>query len=74
MIVWTDYDEAGLVIARSAVTLVKGIPTSIIARDFQEYDSIDGYELWLRRELKQGKHEQEQQLGGEKQWMKWIQT
>ncbi|WP_397538075.1 DUF2399 domain-containing protein [Rummeliibacillus pycnus] len=73
IIVWTDYDEAGLIIAQNAVKLVERIPTVIIARDYHEYSTIENYEIWLQTELQNGQHEQEQQLGGEQQWMKWIQ-
>lgn len=72
VIIWTDYDFAGLTIAKHAVHLV---PTSykIIGRDHRIFVHLEAYEKWLLNELETAEHEQEQQLGGVEQWMKWIQ-
>lgn len=66
--VWTDYDAAGVTIAKHAVDLLT-CPYKIIGRDNETFTSIDAYEQSV---LTKGKHEQEQQLGGVKQWLKWI--
>lgn len=72
VIIWTDYDEAGLIIARHAAKIAAGCQLKIIARDFTAYSSIEAYEAWFQTEC-QNEHEQEQQLGGEEQWYEWIQ-
>lgn len=66
--VWTDYDRAGVTIAKHAVELLT-CPYKIIGRDNDTFTSIDKYEQSV---LSKGKHEQEQQLGGVRQWLKWI--
>lgn len=70
--IWTDYNIAGLTIAKHAVNLVNS-SYKIIARDHQIFSNIEAYEQWLLGELKTAEHEQEQQLGDVEQWMKWIQ-
>lgn len=72
VMIWTDYDFAGLTIAKHAVNLVN-TSYKLIARDNQIFSNIDTYEKWLLNELKTAEHEQEQQLGDVEQWMKWIQ-
>lgn len=72
VMIWTDYDFAGLTIAKHAVNLVN-TSYKLIARDNQIFSNIKAYEKWLLSELKTAEHEQEQQLGDVDQWMKWIQ-
>ncbi|MEG0380868.1 MAG: DUF2399 domain-containing protein, partial [Kurthia sp.] len=72
ILIWTDYDFAGLTIAKHAAHLVN-TPYKIIARDGQIFDNIEAYEKWQLSELETAEHEQEQQLGDVEQWMKWIQ-
>jgi len=66
--VWTDYDAAGVTIAKHAVEHLT-CPYKIIGRDNDTFTSIEAYEQSV---LAKGKHEQEEQLGGVKQWLKWI--
>lgn len=66
--VWTDYDAAGVTIAKHAVELLS-CPYKIIGRDGQRFTTIEQYEQSV---LTEGEHEQEQQLGGVTQWIKWI--
>ncbi|WP_042476369.1 toprim domain-containing protein [Bacillus ndiopicus] len=68
VIIWTDYDEAGLTIAKKAINLLH-CPYKIIGRDGQLFTNIEQYEKWL---LHEGQHEQEQQLGGVEQWKAWV--
>ena len=72
VIVWTDFDVAGLTIAMHAVQMIN-TPYKIIARDNQTFSDIEAYKKWLLAELEIAEHEQEQQLGDVEQWMKWIQ-
>jgi len=72
VIVWTDFDSAGLTIAMHAVQMIN-TPYKIIARDNQIFSDIEVYKNWLLGELEVAEHEQEQQLGDVEQWMKWIQ-
>ena len=65
-IIWTDTDPAGITIAKNAAALISG-NVKIIGRDFELYHSIESYMANT-----QEAHEQEQQLGGVTQWMKWI--
>lgn len=66
-IIWTDTDVAGVTIAKYAVELVNG-PVKIVGRDFELYHSVDRY----ANAHEQNEHEQEQQLGGVTEWMKWV--
>lgn len=72
VMIWTDYDAAGLTIAKHAVNLVN-TSYKLIARENRIFPQIETYEKWLLSELKTAEHEQEQQLGDVDQWMKWIQ-
>ncbi|MGE8000342.1 DUF2399 domain-containing protein [Lysinibacillus sp. NPDC093190] len=72
VIIWTDFDVAGLTIAMHAVQMIN-TPYKIIARDNQTFSDIEAYKKWLLGELEIAEHEQEQQLGDVEQWMKWIQ-
>lgn len=72
VIIWTDFDAAGLTIAKHAVRLIN-TPYKIIARDHRIFSDIEAYEKMLLNELEIAEHEQEQQLGDVEQWMKWIQ-
>lgn len=72
VIIWTDFDVAGLIIAIHAVQMIK-TPYKIIARDNRTFSDIEAYKKWLLDELEIAEHEQEQQLGDIEQWMKWIQ-
>ncbi|WP_107838487.1 DUF2399 domain-containing protein [Metasolibacillus meyeri] len=68
VLIWTDYDVAGLTIAKNAIQLLS-CPYKIIGRHNQLFTDISLYEQWLQQE---GKHEQEQQLGGREQWETWV--
>lgn len=65
-IIWTDTDSAGITIAKYAAALVKGT-VKIVGRDYELYHSIESYATQV-----QEAHEQEQQLGGVEQWIKWV--
>lgn len=66
-IIWTDTDAAGVTIAKHAAKLVNG-PFKIVGRDFELYQVVDSY----AHAHEQNVHEQEQQLGGVAEWMKWV--
>lgn len=68
VLIWTDYDEAGLTIAKKAVQLLP-CPYKIIGRNSQMFADIVSYEQWLQHE---NHHEQEQQLGGVEEWKEWM--
>ena len=72
IMIWTDYDFAGLTIAKHAAHLVN-TSYKIIARNQQNFTNIEAYEKWLLGGLETAEHEQEQQLGDVEQWMKWTQ-
>ncbi|WP_338651836.1 DUF2399 domain-containing protein [Lysinibacillus sp. Y5S-8] len=65
-IIWTDTDNSGITIAKYAAALVKG-SVKIVGRDYKLYHSIESYAAQV-----QEAHEQEQQLGGVEQWIKWM--
>lgn len=65
-IIWTDTDSAGITIAKYAAELVKGT-VKIVGRDYELYHSIESFIAQV-----QEAHEQEQQLGGVEQWIKWM--
>ncbi|MEB7772433.1 DUF2399 domain-containing protein [Kurthia gibsonii] len=66
-IIWTDTDVAGITIAKHAAEIIDG-PVKWIGRDFEVYDV---FQLFEQAHVGRA-HEQEQQLGGVEQWMKWI--
>lgn len=66
-IIWTDTDEAGVSIAKHAVELING-PVKIVGHNLKLYDSIEQFAEAHKNQI----HEQEQQLGGVKDWMKWV--
>ncbi|MGE7113134.1 DUF2399 domain-containing protein [Lysinibacillus sp. NPDC047702] len=68
VLIWTDYDGAGLTIAKNAINLLT-CSYKIIGRNSQIFTDIVSYEQWLQHE---NLHEQEQQLGGVKEWKMWI--
>lgn len=72
VVIWTDYDESGLTIAKHAANLVQQTPTTFIGRDNQTFQEINKYEQWLQQAITENKHEQEQQLGGVNEWSKWL--
>lgn len=66
-IIWTDTDTAGVTIAKHAAEIVNG-PLKIVGRNFKTYNSVESFANAHEQEA----HEQEQQLGGVTQWMKWV--
>lgn len=68
VLVWTDYDAAGVTIAKHAVEILS-CPYKIIGRHGKTFTSIEAYE---QSYLEEGNHEQEQQLGDVQQWKSWI--
>ena len=66
-IIWTDTDTAGVTIAKHAAEIVNG-PFKIAGRNYKIYHSVESFANAHEQEA----HEQEQQLGGVTQWMKWV--
>lgn len=64
--IWTDTDSAGITIAKYAAALVKGT-VKIVGGDYELYHSIESFTAQVHEA-----HEQEQQLGGVEQWIKWM--
>lgn len=72
VIIWTDYDTAGLSIGRGLDGLITAANKRFIARNQQIFSTFTEYEKWLTKELKVAFHEQEQQLGDVAQWTQWL--
>lgn len=73
VMIWTDYDESGLSIAREAYTILpNNLNVKWIASNGDIYKDYTAYAHWLQKQLPETKREQEEVLGDEKQWKKWI--
>lgn len=74
VIIWTDIDEAGLVIAKDAADLVRAsnakikwvVPPLDVTTNQMEFE--DKYQI----AMKINREEQEQEMGGVEWWKKWI--
>lgn len=74
VIIWTDYDLAGLSIAEEALfALGKSVPTKWVGSEGTIFKDYKVYKEWLHTQLELGSREQEEFLGGETQWRNWIQ-
>lgn len=73
VIIWTDYDPSGLVIAEDAYDL---LPDSLIVKWISAegivYFHLEEYRKWYAEEMRSMKREQEEFLGDERIWKKWI--
>lgn len=73
VLIWTDYDESGLSIAYDAYRIVPDdVTVKWIASDGSIFRDYEAYKNWLQHQLSITKREQEEVLGDEKQWKKWI--
>lgn len=73
VLIWTDYDNAGLTIAEEAyLAIPQQLTVKWIARNGEVFFDLEEYSHWLQRQLKSTKREQEEVLGDEKDWKKWI--
>lgn len=78
VIIWTDYDESGLVIASHLTSVVKGaskerIAMKWICHDHSILTRFEEYENYMNELLMNGERtEQELILGSETDWKKWI--
>lgn len=78
VIMWTDYDESGLVIASHLTSVVKGaskerITMKWICHDQSILTQFGEYEKYMNELLMNGERtEQELILGSETDWKKWI--
>lgn len=69
VMIWTDYDKAGKIIAGDLVAIVEQVPYRIIGNENNLFTAYEPYTKWL--ETIQDA-EQEMTLGGRAQWQKWI--
>lgn len=72
VLIWTDYDAAGLSISRGLDELITAKNKCFIARDQLLFSTFTEYEKWLTEGLQIASHEQEQQLGDVAQWTQWL--
>lgn len=72
IIIWTDYDDSGLSIAHAAYEIVDNTAVKFIARDGRIFTNYPEYSDWLQAQLKLTKREQEEVLGDENLWERWI--
>jgi hypothetical protein len=68
-IIWVDYDEAGQIIARDLVNLVKEIPFRLIGNEGTIFKNFENYKNWS---VTIQNAEQEMTLGDVEEWSKWI--
>ncbi|WP_185908012.1 DUF2399 domain-containing protein [Psychrobacillus soli] len=68
-IIWVDYDEAGQIIARDLVNLVKEIPYRLIGNEGNVFRDYELYKTWSSS-IQHA--EQEMTLGGPEEWSMWI--
>lgn len=73
VMIWTDYDPSGLAIANEAYELLDpSLVIKWISAEGEVYFNQEAYVNWLKQKMKSGLREQEEVLGDEEQWMKWI--
>ncbi len=69
VMIWVDYDQAGQVIARDLVQLVKDVPYRIVGNEGNVFSSYETYKNWATTITDA---EQEMTLGSVSEWKKWI--
>lgn len=69
VMIWTDYDKAGEIIARDLVNLVDHLPYRMIGNEENVFATYETYINWSSTI---SYAEQEMKLGGQEQWRKWI--
>lgn len=69
VMIWTDYDKAGEIIARDLVSLVDHLPYRLIGNEENVFATYETYINWSSTV---SHAEQEMTLGGQEQWRKWI--
>jgi hypothetical protein len=76
VIIWTDYDPDGLLIARELYQTVANHGLAVLLKwittEHEVLASWQEYEQYMREFLKSKKMEQEEVLGGADDWKKWI--
>ncbi|MDR7315558.1 DUF2399 domain-containing protein [Brevibacillus nitrificans] len=74
IIIWSDYDPDGLIIAKELYLAVDQhrVAFKWITHDFEVMTVWEEYEEYMKAFLKQQRAEQEQVLGGAEDWKKWI--
>lgn len=72
ILIWTDYDAAGLSISRGLDELITATTKRFVARNQLIFSNFVEYEKWLTAVLQIALHEQEQQLGDVAQWKRWL--
>lgn len=74
VIVWSDYDESGLLIAREMTEVVSGFSLTLkwISHDLRVITTWAEYQKYMTELLQHTQLEQEQSLGGSEYWTSWI--
>lgn len=76
VIIWTDVDEAGLVIGKEAAKLVQahGVLTKWVVPPLEIATSLSEFEASYKQAIELNKTEQEEEIGGVERWRKWIKS
>ena len=74
VIIWTDVDEAGLAIAKDVASVTHNVQvvTKWVVPPLEVVTNMEQFEAHYQQSMQAGKEEQEQEIGGVKQWEKWI--
>lgn len=74
VILWSDYDESGLLIAGEMAETLNGFPLTLkwISHDMRVINTWIEYQKYMKELLQETRMEQEQVLGGIEDWTRWI--
>lgn len=74
VILWSDYDQDGLLIAGEMYDVVSTYPIMVkwICHDHQVMKNWSEYKLYMEALLQEARLEQEQVLGRAEDWIRWI--
>lgn len=74
VIIWTDVDEAGLVIGSHLAELIKGyeVTAKWVVPPLEVVTSLEAFRNAFERALELRATEQEEQIGGIDRWKKWL--
>lgn len=74
VLLWSDYDEDGLLIAGELANTVAPFPLTVkwICHDHSVISSWPEYQAYMEELLRTTRLEQEQIMGGAAEWKKWI--
>jgi len=72
VIIWTDYDQDGLLIARELYETIEDLPCKWISPDGDVISDWQSFEQDISQYIQTEQKEQEQILGGAEQWKNWV--